>query len=96
MSETKWTPGPWSYRGSLGPASNQYLKGPHIVESASGNQIAIMNGWRSDVSEANACLIAAAPDLYAALAAICDEDCIDMARLTAGKAALRKARGESA
>lgn len=62
----EWTPGPWSYRGSLGPQSNPHLKGPHIVEDASGIQIAIINGWRSEVSEANARLIAAAPELLRA------------------------------
>jgi hypothetical protein len=61
------TPGPWSYRGSLGPHSNPHLLGPHVVENATGIQIAILNGWRSEVSEANARLLAAAPDLLEAL-----------------------------
>jgi hypothetical protein len=43
------------------------LLGPHVVENATGIQIAILNGWRSEVSEANARLIAAAPDLLEAL-----------------------------
>jgi len=64
---TQHTPGPWSYRGSLGPHSNPHLLGPHVVENATGIQIAILNGWRSEVSEANARLIAAAPDLLEAL-----------------------------
>ncbi len=57
------TPGPWGYCGSLGPQSNQHLMGPHVVESGSGRQIAIMSGWRSDLTEANARLIADAPAL---------------------------------
>ena len=64
---TQHTPGPWSYRGSLGPQSNPHLLGPHVVENATGIQIAILNGWRSEVSEANARLIAAAPELLEAL-----------------------------
>jgi hypothetical protein len=64
---TQHTPGPWSYRGSLGPQSNPHLLGPHVVENATGIQIAILNGWRSEVSEANARLIAAAPALLEAL-----------------------------
>ena len=61
------TPGPWRYRGSLGPQSNPHLLGPHVIESATGIQIAILNGWRSELSEANASLIAAAPALLEAL-----------------------------
>jgi hypothetical protein len=61
------TPGPWSCRGSLGPHSNPHLKGPHIVEDAGGTQIAIMNGWSTDKTAANARLIAEAPALLEAL-----------------------------
>lgn len=104
------TPGPWDFRGSLGPTSNPHLKGPHVVEAANGSQIAILNGWRSDVSEANARLIAAAPELLDALtrmlkqfpadsdlyAAGWDSSAINEAcdAYDAARAAIRKATGE--
>lgn len=101
------TPGPWDFRGSLGPTGNPHLKGPHVVEAANGSQIAILNGWRSDVSEANARLIAAAPELYDAaenaldtLLSCCvagdgvdDRDAILEAQQML-RAAIRKAMGE--
>jgi hypothetical protein len=98
-----YTPGPWDFRGSLGPASNPHAKGPHIVE-ANGTQIAIMSGWRSDVTEANARLIAAAPELLKELRHLVrllepaeKDGAIDvpgLATLNAARAAIRKAAGE--
>lgn len=101
---SKHTPGPWSYRGSLGPQSNPHLLGPHVVENATGIQIAILNGWRSEVSEANASLIAAAPENYASnkeLAAIVRELCgaygypLPEASLARSDAAIAKAEGQA-
>lgn len=97
------TPGPWSFRGSLGPHSNPGLKGPHIVENATGIQICILNGWRTEVSEANARILAAAPELYEALEAMLAEFNEQMsgivhdelAAISKARAALAKARGGS-
>ena len=57
------TPGPWTYRGTLGPSSAPTLKGPHVVETTSCIQVAIMSGWASEQSKANAELISRAPDM---------------------------------
>lgn len=74
MTVPKHTPGPWTYRGTLGPRSVPSLKGPHVIETAAGEQIAIMSEWRSEATEANAALIARAPDMDAAL-----RDCLALA-----------------
>ena len=59
MSETKFTPGPWMVGGSLVGAGNIIIR-----------QQWDCDGVRSfDVAEANANLIAAAPDMYEALEA---------------------------
>lgn len=62
MGGKNWTPGPWSYDGT----------GPHNVFgcdilSSGGDSIAGSWHGRSDTAQANAHLIAAAPDLYGAL-----------------------------
>lgn len=99
------TPGPWRYRGSLGPQSNPHLLGPHVIESATGIQIAILNGWRSELSEANASLIAAAPALLEALEDVCtqflgrgvtvDPEHPDHVALKKAEAAIKAAKGEA-
>ena len=93
--QPKWTPGPWrvlndeaikvaSSDGSLATVTHIHLRG------------------RRDTSEveANANLIAAAPDLYAALADLLDregDDTLDSvkAKWAAARAALAKARGQA-
>lgn len=61
MSEINHTPGPWSYQ----EISDAYT---HIVRDASGRGIIVYAPQSSSpVSEANARLCAAAPDLLAAL-----------------------------
>jgi hypothetical protein len=96
---TQHTPGPWSYRGSLGPHSNPHLLGPHVVENATGIQIAILNGWRSEVSEVNARLIAAAPALLEALIVMVDNfgptPSDDVRGLGEARAAIAVAMGQS-
>ena len=95
MSKPKFTPGPWS---------TGFVDGTKIVRESDRSQIAQVAGDYSDptiwpIMEANAHLIAAAPDLYAAL---------ELARERMGGAspgmkamiaqtdtALSKARGES-
>lgn len=70
---TKHTQGPWTARGTLGPHSNPSLKGPCVVEAANGYVLATMNGWRNDEQEANAKLIAAAPNMLEVLQWIYDQ-----------------------
>ena len=57
----------WSYRGTLGPPSVTQLKGPCVIELPSGEQLAALWGWRDDLQIERARLMAAAPDLLAAL-----------------------------
>lgn len=62
------TPGPWAWRGTLGPHNAEHLKGPCVVEiAATGTQLAILRGWRTDQQKADAALMAAAPDMANAL-----------------------------
>jgi hypothetical protein len=102
MSETRWTPGPWNI-----------IEGDSVVfiESAK-RKIAATNHapyWHhfSEIDLANAHLIAAAPDLYAALDAITARyvsiavsgDCgfwnpENEPEVVAARAALSRARGE--
>lgn len=85
MTDNKWTPGPWEYRGAA-----------VIVPDWPFNMSAFAG------SEANARLMASAPDLYDALNAIVeamadldDESAAQIAK-GAGRLAVRKARGEGA
>lgn len=101
MSKTKWTPGPWNVADLNGMVS----RGSAIT------------GWRGMIAKcdvgdyansveqgrANACLIAAAPDLYEALGLAFDDlndagfealDELQQKVYIAASAALKKARGE--
>lgn len=78
MSETKFTPGPWRVKAAAG--------GTAIVLATSGTP-AIVN------SHENARLIAAAPDLYAALEAVVAVADRATVEFDAARAALLKARG---
>ena len=95
MSEPKFTPGPWK----VGPVDDTR------VEDALGNEVAQIDGdynhpdtW--PIMEANARLIASAPELYEALEGLIDiadrGDVRDYARdaINTAKRALTKARGE--
>ncbi len=55
MSDSKWTPGPWSLWGKADPSQVIASQSELVAQTVGGNDIA------------NARLIAAAPDLYAAL-----------------------------
>lgn len=67
-SVRRHTPGPWAWRGTLGPHNAEHLKGPCVVEiAATGAQLAILSGWRTDQQKANAALMAAAPEMANAL-----------------------------
>lgn len=71
MSERKWTPGPWLFHQPWAGFSK--ITGPSgelIFGIAAG---ADHERQSSDVCDANARLIAAAPELYAALEAITDQ-----------------------
>lgn len=73
MTEQKHTPGPWSYHRSL---HNRSINGAYI-NASDGSRIATVsrNADRHiDEKEANARLIAAAPDLLAALIALMPAD----------------------
>ena len=91
MSETKFTPGPWFVkRQNPSPTTGEWM----IAGSKPGYLAEIRDCGSGDV-QANAHLIAAAPDLYAALEEVIrisdrKHDAWDKA-----KAALVKARGEA-
>ena len=104
MSETKFTPGPWQYRFKT--IKDDWGE----VRRHDGRLVAkCVFGWwtddelnehrknKTDPAAANASLIAAAPDLYAALEALCTsggpDDGTDL--IANGLSALAKARGES-
>mgnify|MGYP003443857007 FL=1 len=94
--ETKWTPGPWPVK----PTGDfkRIVIGDGLVEGPGGYEVAEVYSDDCDRDEAmaNAHLIAAAPDLYAALAMAqlwLDVDGrFDMRGINA---ALAKARGEA-
>ena len=92
MSDTKFTPGPWRYDRTNGSPTT----GEHMIAGAKPGYLAEVRDCGSGDVRANAHLIAAAPDLYAAL---------EMAQLWLDvdgrfdmqgiNAALAKARGEA-
>jgi hypothetical protein len=95
-AELKATPGPWSVVGDtqanpLDPDSGEaYI----VIQTPNAAFDLLAPGCMTGQHAANAHLIAAAPDLYAALAAFLNPsgdvyDCIRAARV-----ALKKARGE--
>jgi hypothetical protein len=94
MSAPKFTPGPWKF--SIGGTGDFPTWGVHIGPTL----LHLRPGFPMEVMDANARLIAAAPELYAALEGALD--CLssfpgvgsEQARASA-EAALAKARGES-
>lgn len=90
MAEVKHTPGPWETADEFGPSATGRL-----VQKTGGNLICACTGYFGrDETLANARLIAAAPDLFAALKAVASDECVhgafDMAR-----AAIAKAEGRT-
>ena len=91
--QPKWTPGPW--RAVMGSR--------HVVDVFAGDRDVVSvygGGVGFEYRDANAHLIAAAPDLYAALEAMTARMSLysghhDDALTAMGKAALAKARGET-
>ena len=102
-TDSKWTPGPWEYQEK----SDAYT---HIVRAAGNRFICSMGQSMKPEYEANARLIAAAPEMAEALKALADE-CAEYVRINnlhsndgspatthsmrRARAALAKARGES-
>lgn len=80
MSERKWTPGPWAVRDARG------------IRGANGECVA-STYCAAPAEDAN--LIAAAPDLYEALADIHSKLDHNLAEYDAADKALAKARGEA-
>ena len=104
MSEPKFTPGPWEVKRALRDTDGACDYG--VGADVGGKKLCIAETFgRVDVNvyppaEANAHLIAAAPDLYGALKAMADRwepDCFgtDRAMWEDARAALAKARGEA-
>ena len=69
---TKHTPGPWKYAPHL--CSDGYrVFVPHEADNDQHDAIADLETWQTpEETEANACLIAAAPDLLAACEKLAD------------------------
>ena len=94
MSETKFTPGPWKKQTPLFVVQGEEVT--HTVEGPPSDFMFLQN-------EADAALIAAAPDLYAALETLIEKLCLDddeglieyAEPMIAARAALAKARGEA-
>lgn len=86
MSDTKFTPGPWSVRAGSGSNTGMVsiIAGTEAIASLTTFQIP------------DAYLISAAPDLYAALAWVRNNVGLDMAGRLVVDDALAKARGETA
>lgn len=89
MSKPAFTPGPWVYSGRLGFG---HLVSPNIAVAYGG-----ATSGRQDSGEANAHLIAAAPDMYEALKLVMQHGRIDDSehRMNVVAAALAKAEGRS-
>jgi hypothetical protein len=91
---TAFTPGPWQFAPTHGNMRDKYIQPFGVCEASKENLICGCFGdvaGGEDVAEANARLIAAAPDLLAALqevVAIADRktDAFDRARAALAKA----------
>ena len=90
-TETKHTPGPWYHEGTPQP----------VIASESdpkGRDIALVRLWDGDEAEANAHLIAAAPEMLEALEAVvanCGHLNWEQEKaLIDARAAIAKAKGE--
>ena len=101
MNETKHTPGPWTatYDSQLRALTEIYNAEDRILVAVLPDRGTVE---AMPEIEANANLIAAAPDMYEALECACDKYCIGYAGDSLVKCedciiriALRKARGEA-
>ena len=92
--QPKWTPGPWRYDRTNGSPTT----GEHMIAGAKPGYLAEVRDCGSGDVRANAHLIAAAPDLYAALdglLGLLDAGSLYEPQAYAARAALAKARGET-
>ena len=86
---TKHTPGPWHYQ----PGRNS--RPPYVIRGSEGGFVVV--GMTADRQEADAALIAAAPELLEALEGMVAEfgiHCDSNSPLGAACAAIAKAKGE--
>jgi len=103
--ERKYTPGPWRY--SFDDTGGPFTPWPS-VEGPEDSDVTVVHraGFKQEFwgdtslreAQANAHLIAAAPELYEALEAMCEgsDDMLEWAALVrGGRIALTKARGEA-
>ena len=94
MSDTKFTPGPWRYDRTNGSPTT----GEHMIAGAKPGYLAEVRDCGSGDVRANTHLIAAAPDLYAALdglLGLLDAGSLYEPQAYAARTALAKARGET-
>jgi hypothetical protein len=90
MSDTKWTKGPWSVHHRMRDCVT--FEGRHGTENLFLENV---DGYYACQSTDDAHLIAAAPDLYNALATLADAAESRGIPVNAARAALAKARSES-
>lgn len=111
MEDAKFTPGPWVvddvfWQGAIPANCEEWRTENKSVKDIRGKSICMVQGDSEKPMEANAALIAAAPDMYLALGEIIEVigdkteykngcDCIDCVSIRKAVAALSKARGES-
>ena len=84
--ETKHTPGPWAIDGE---GTNAMVRGADLTI------VAVRHRLTGPTHEANARLIAAAPELLEALESILSDACDNGAYWDKARAAIAKARGET-
>lgn len=96
MSDTKFTPGPWVVTFRRDGSACISMGGLEPGQQHKQFDLLLRKGESND--EADAALIAAAPDMFAALEMLVDYDKHDgglASVLNAAAAALRKARGQA-
>ena len=98
MNKTNWTPGPWEVQRDSG--LRIYITQPNDAKNRVPGYYAEVRRFTPNANqvEANAKLIAAAPDLYDALELLVDTNDSGgwpSAAIVIARAALAKARGES-
>lgn len=107
MTETRFTPGPWECKQVPTSAGRAFRIGKDAMLDPGPRGCCIIYddyGHGTNERMANANLISAAPDMYAALEmayealdtfSVGDDDLVTEAPILAARAALAKARGES-
>lgn len=97
MKTTKHPPGPWKVVETPTGLKPPYLPIRHSVHDTTGQEVAGVHRWTGKWNEANARLIAAAPDLLAAAEhardAMLEPDIDDQDALDSLERAIAKAQG---